>query len=156
MDFSIGDDDRLLRQTVRDFVEQKANAVWQEIERSDELPDDLIAGARDLGLLGLSIPAGENGRSVLEQVWARPSCEIHGIIGGYTEEGFKTVIPAKAQSKISFRLVAGQDPKKIYAAYKRAQEATGKQTVILIPVCNDIHIGRNLSTNLSTPCGKTD
>ncbi|GAA2840643.1 acetylornithine deacetylase/succinyl-diaminopimelate desuccinylase-like protein [Aminobacter aminovorans] len=71
-----------------------------------------------LGDIGLSIPAGENGRTVLEQVWARPSCEIHGIIGGYTEEGFKTVIPAKAQSKISFRLVAGQDPQKIRDAFR--------------------------------------
>ncbi len=71
-----------------------------------------------LGDIGLNISAGENGRSVLEQVWARPSCEIHGIIGGYTEEGFKTVIPAKAQSKISFRLVAGQDPAKIRDAFR--------------------------------------
>lgn len=71
-----------------------------------------------LGDIGLSIPAGEAGRSVLEQVWARPSCEIHGVIGGYTDDGFKTVIPAKAKAKVSFRLVAGQDPETIRAAFR--------------------------------------
>lgn len=61
MDFSIAEDDRILRQTVRDFVENEANRVWREIEETDELPADLIAGARDLGLLGLSIPAAYGG-----------------------------------------------------------------------------------------------
>ncbi|MEQ8658227.1 MAG: M20/M25/M40 family metallo-hydrolase [Hyphomicrobiales bacterium] len=60
--------------------------------------------------VGLRIPAGESSYSIMEQVWARPSCEIHGVIGGYTDPGFKTVIPAKATAKVSFRLVAGQDP----------------------------------------------
>ena len=64
------------------------------------------------------IPAGEKGRSVLELVWARPTCEVNGIIGGYTGEGFKTVIPPKASAKVSFRLVDEQDPEKIRAAFR--------------------------------------
>jgi acetylornithine deacetylase/succinyl-diaminopimelate desuccinylase-like protein len=68
--------------------------------------------------VGLSIPAGEQGRSVLEQVTSRPTCEINGMIGGYTGEGFKTVIPARASAKISFRLVADMDPDKVRAAFR--------------------------------------
>ncbi len=56
MDFSIGDDDRILQESVRDFIEDKANAVWREIEEKDELPAELIAGAGELGLFGVSIP----------------------------------------------------------------------------------------------------
>jgi acetylornithine deacetylase/succinyl-diaminopimelate desuccinylase-like protein len=76
-----------------------------------------------LGEAGLSIPAGEQGRSVLETLWARPTCEINGMIGGYTGDGFKTVIPAKASAKISFRLVSGMQPDKIRAAFRKHVEA---------------------------------
>lgn len=73
--------------------------------------------------VGLSVPAGEAGKPVLHQVWARPSCEIHGIWGGYTEPGFKTVIPCEAHAKLSFRLVAGQDPETIRAAFQAHVQA---------------------------------
>jgi acetylornithine deacetylase/succinyl-diaminopimelate desuccinylase-like protein len=61
---------------------------------------------------------GEPGYTVLERVWARPTLEVHGIAGGFTAAGAKTVIPARATAKVSIRLVPKQDPEKIVAAYK--------------------------------------
>jgi acetylornithine deacetylase/succinyl-diaminopimelate desuccinylase-like protein len=53
---------------------------------------------------------GEAGFSTLERVWARPTCEVHGIWGGYTGPGHKTIVPTDAHAKVSFRLVADQEP----------------------------------------------
>jgi len=91
-----------------------------------ELPADIkaelaaldLTPARFLGQVGLSAPAGEKDRMLIEQISTRPTCDINGIIGGYTGEGSKTVIPAQASAKVSFRLVSGQDPDKIRATFR--------------------------------------
>ncbi len=62
---------------------------------------------------------GEPGYSVFERTWARPTFEVHGIAGGFTGAGAKTVIPAKAVAKVSIRLVPKQDPQKVVRAVEQ-------------------------------------
>lgn len=68
--------------------------------------------------VGSTVLTGEPDRSVLERVWSRPTFEVHGIAGGFTAPGAKTVIPAKAIAKVSFRLVPRQDPQKVIGAFR--------------------------------------
>ncbi|MCH9613221.1 MAG: Succinyl-diaminopimelate desuccinylase [Chlamydiia bacterium] len=67
---------------------------------------------------GVNAVGGIKGASLIETNWLKPTLEINGIWGGYTGDGFKTVIPAKAHAKISMRIPAGQDPKKLGEAVK--------------------------------------
>jgi acetylornithine deacetylase/succinyl-diaminopimelate desuccinylase-like protein len=91
-----------------------------------DLPPDVRRQWEELGLtpeaflgqVGLQVPAGEKGRLVIEQVSSRPTCDVNGIIGGYTGEGSKTVIPAEASAKVSFRLVGEQDPERVREAFR--------------------------------------
>ena len=62
---------------------------------------------------GASALGGEHGYSVLERLWTRPTCEVNGLLSGYTGEGAKTVLPAKAMAKVSCRLVPDQEPAEI-------------------------------------------
>jgi acetylornithine deacetylase/succinyl-diaminopimelate desuccinylase-like protein len=98
----------------------------------EELPADIAEQWRGLDFddaefladVGLSEPAGEKDRSVLEQIWARPTCDVNGITGGYTGQGSKTVLPAQSSAKFSFRLVGKQDPERIrenFRAFVRAR-----------------------------------
>lgn len=85
-------------------------AQWQSLEFNE---------GQFLGAIGLSQPAGEAGRSALEQIWSRPTAEINGIIGGYTGPGTKTVIPSQASAKLTFRLVPGQKPQMVLENFKQ-------------------------------------
>ena len=85
-------------------------AQWRSLKFSD---------AKFLREVGLSVPAGEKNKSVLEQIWARPTAEVNGILGGYTGAGTKTVLPSKASAKLTFRLVGKQKPEKILKAFRK-------------------------------------
>ncbi len=84
--------------------------AWHSLPFDEEHYRISEVGARQL--------VGEAGFSVLERTWARPTLDVHGIPGGFTGAGAKTVIPAKAQAKVSMRLVPGMTPAKAFAQYK--------------------------------------
>jgi acetylornithine deacetylase/succinyl-diaminopimelate desuccinylase-like protein len=85
-------------------------AAWKSLPFDEEHYRKTEVGSREL--------VGEAGFSVMERTWARPTLDVHGIPGGFTGAGAKTVIPAKALAKISMRLVPGMTPSKAFALYK--------------------------------------
>lgn len=87
---------------------------------------------KQIGVDGLQ---GEDGFTTLEQRWARPTCDINGLWSGYQGEGAKTVLPAKAGAKFSFRLVPTQDPKKIAASLKKFLEERCPAGIKLELIC---------------------
>jgi len=83
--------------------------------------------------VGATALTGEPEQSVLSRVWARPTFEVHGIAGGFTGAGSKTVIPAKALAKVSIRMVPKQNPEKVLASLTRwvaANTPKGIQTSV--------------------------
>ncbi len=98
---------------IYDGVEPPASA---ELESWSKLPfNEKEFLAKEVGSSALT---GEKDHTVLERVWSRPTMEVHGIAGGFTGAGAKTVIPAKATAKVSFRLVPKQDPEKVIASFR--------------------------------------
>ena len=82
---------------------------WRGLKFSDK---------KFLGDIGLKSAAGEKGKTVLEQIWARPTAEVNGMWGGYQGAGTKTVIPSEARAKFTFRLVGKQKPEKVLKAFQ--------------------------------------
>ena len=101
-------------------LSEEERAAWRE------LPFNEKKYKKDLGAPKL---AGEKEFSVLERVWARPTFEVNGILGGFTGDGAKTVIPAVAMAKVSMRLVPNQDPDKIAQLFEAYVKKVAPKTV---------------------------
>jgi acetylornithine deacetylase/succinyl-diaminopimelate desuccinylase-like protein len=85
-------------------------AAWKSLPFDEEHYRLTEVGSREL--------TGEPGYSVLERTWARPTLDVHGMPGGFTGAGAKTVIPAKATAKVSIRLVPAMIPTETFARYR--------------------------------------
>jgi acetylornithine deacetylase/succinyl-diaminopimelate desuccinylase-like protein len=117
---------RVLNKILADLHDENGRVTLQGFyDGVPETPSQVLAQWDTLGLtaeeflggVGLSEPAGEKGRRLIEMIQSRPTCDVNGIIGGYTGVGAKTVIAAEASAKVSFRLVGDQDPKKVREAF---------------------------------------
>jgi acetylornithine deacetylase/succinyl-diaminopimelate desuccinylase-like protein len=105
------------RVTIPGFYDKVLPLSPAERELIDRLPFDEKAWLADAGHSGAT--AGEAGYGTLERVWARPTAEVNGMWGGHTGAGGKTIVPARAHAKLSFRLVANQEPAEIIEGLRR-------------------------------------
>ncbi len=118
---------------------------WKELPFSEQ---DFLR--EEVGATQLT---GEPDQSVLARVWARPTFEVHGIAGGFTGTGAKTVIPARAVAKVSLRLVPNQNPERVLAAVKqwvKDHTPKGIQTEVRV-----LSAGPAISVNPSEPAIRT-
>ena len=106
------ENDRVL---VPGFYDRVRELSSEEKAAFASLPFDEDTYRADLGVRKL---AGERGYTPLEQLWARPTLEVNGLLSGFTGEGAKTVLPSKAMAKVSMRLVPDQDPDEIYELFE--------------------------------------
>jgi acetylornithine deacetylase/succinyl-diaminopimelate desuccinylase-like protein len=95
--------------------------AWKSLPFDEEHYRQTEVGSKEL--------VGEAGYSVLERTWARPTLEVHGMPGGFTGAGAKTVIPAKALAKVSMRLVPNMTPAKTFEQFKRYVEKSAPRGV---------------------------
>ena len=121
---------------------------WDEKARAAirALPFDEEAFREGVGAPGLS---GEKGYSTLERLWIRPTCEVNGLLSGYTGEGAKTVLPSRAMAKVSFRLVPDQDPKTVarqFDSHLRSVAPPGVEVEV-----RELHGGNPWRANPSGP-----
>jgi acetylornithine deacetylase/succinyl-diaminopimelate desuccinylase-like protein len=119
------------RVTLPGFYDKVAPVSAQEREMFARLPFDEKAWLADAG--NSAAATGEAGFSTLERIWARPTAEVNGMWGGHTGPGGKTIVPREAHAKLSFRLVAHQEPADVIAAlreYVAANTPAGIQATV--------------------------
>ena len=119
----------------------KETAAWARLPFDEKEYTEKEMGAREL--------VGERGVPLFERLWARPTLEVHGIRGGFTGEGAKTVIPARAVAKISTRLVADQTPEEASAQLEAAIKAATPRGVKA--EWRVLHTGKPSLTNPDNP-----
>jgi acetylornithine deacetylase/succinyl-diaminopimelate desuccinylase-like protein len=126
-----------------DRVVDWGDAACQEI-RGLPFDDEQFRAETGAPALG-----GEVGFSTLERLWMRPTCEINGLLSGYTGEGAKTVLPSKAMAKVSCRLVPDQDPQEIEKLMRTHVERFAPKGVTV--TVTHLHGGRPWRANLHGP-----
>ena len=104
------------RVTLKGFYDGVVELTDEERALFARLPFDEAEWLKTAG--DSRVPFGEEGFTTLERVWARPTAEINGMWGGHTGPGGKTIVPREAHAKLSFRLVAGQDPVAVQQAFE--------------------------------------
>jgi acetylornithine deacetylase/succinyl-diaminopimelate desuccinylase-like protein len=105
--------DREGRVLIPGFYDDVRAPAPAELEAWDRVP---VTDQDLMERMGVTELAGEPGQPTRHRLWARPTLDVHGIAGGFTGEGSKTVIPARARAKVSMRLVPDQDPERVFAA----------------------------------------
>ena len=121
------------RVTVPGFYDKVLPLSDEERELLARLPFDEKQWLEEAG--GSAATAGEQGFSTLERIWARPTAEVNGMWGGHTGPGHKTIIPKAAHAKVTFRLVADQDPADVATAfteYVRASTPAGLDATVTV------------------------
>ena len=116
------EDGRILIEGFYDDV----RAAPEFVEQIRTLPFDETEYIAETGVPEL---AGEKGYTTYERLWTRPTCEVNGLLSGYTGEGSKTVLPAYAMAKVSCRLVPDQDPKRIAKLFRKHVETVAPKGV---------------------------
>ena len=134
------------RVTIPHFYDDVVPLSSRDREEWAALPFDEGAFKSELGVKALD---GEQGYSPLEQIWARPTLDVNGLLSGFTGEGAKTVLPSKAMAKVSMRLVPNQDPERIEKLFSEYVRSVAPQSVSVH--IKSLHGGRPWVASLDHP-----